>query len=425
MTKDPNQFGLDEETVDIDRKIEAVESGSTDGDLLDLAGALHPRQKVSLIRHLITRLPSHELEVLQKIIKDEEDERAQVERQGISEQLKTPVHRIKVKKDYSFRKFGLIHPQQYFISISAKYKIHGDIYLGVLFFVESGYALDYVPSKLGAIQFNSETSIFRLESSEGRQYKIVRLIMLTPPPSDYDVIKIKPETYKQVPCFLHVEILDDNLQIMEREQYQFPNCMFRREAFDRDYWDIVTPIKLSGVSSPDSASAASQNNSQVSGFSQTVSPSSIRVIHQPKPKMQLNPTTFIVVNQAKISLMTNYLRQLAVLSQKAFPGSPWRLILRDLNYKLLHSSKKLIVEVRVNDREVLSGEMPLNVLSGWCRDLGVEISQNASSTRYTERDREIARNLMIEFSAAISDSQTFLEKFFHSIKGVQIRRKQP
>ncbi|MEP0914344.1 hypothetical protein NDI45_25900 [Leptolyngbya sp. GB1-A1] len=423
MNKDPNQFGLEKETAKLDRKTEVTESGSgsTDGDLLDLAGSLHPRQKVSLIRHLITRLPSHELEVLQKIIKNEENERAQVEQQGVS-QIKTPVHRIKVKKDYSFRELDLPYPQQYFISISAKYKIHGDIYLGVLFFVESGYALDYVPSKLGTIQFNPETSIFRLESSESHQHKIIRLIMLTPPPPDYDVMKIKPEIYKQVPCFLHVEILDDNLQIVEREQYQFPACMFLREVFDRDYWDVVTPIHLSGVTShSDSASAASQDNSRSSGFSQTVPPRSLRVICQ--PKMQPNSPTFIIVNQAKISLMTSFLRQLAVLSQKAFPHSPWRFNLRDLNYRLLHSSKKIIVEVRVNDREVLIGEMPLNILSDWCRDLGVQISQNANSTRYTERDKEIARNLMIEFSASISDPLTFLEKFFYSIKSVQFKRK--
>lgn len=403
--------------MDLDQSTAAKESELSDNSLLDLTGSLHPRQKVSLIRHLITQLPSYELEPLKKFIKEEENERDQIEQQGgMPSKLKIPVHRIKVKKDYSFRKFGLTCPQQYYISISAKYKVHGDIYMGVLFFVEAGYVLDYVSSRLGALQFNPETSVFRLESSRSSQYMIVRLVMLTPPPPDYDVMKIRPVIYNQIPSFLHVEILDDNLQIVEREQYQFPACMFRSGVFDRDYWDQVTVVKAASAAS---APKTAQKDSQVSGFSQSVPPK-IRDIRQ--PKMQPN-STFIIVNQAKTSLMTSYLRQLAVLSQKALPDSPWQLNLSNLNYKLLHSSQRTIVEIRVNTQEVLPGKMPLNVLSEWCRDLGVQISQNASSTRYSERDKEIGRNLMIEFSAEVTDPLTFLEKFFRSIKGVQLRRK--
>lgn len=434
MTQDPDQSNfVAEPTAEVDHQpSEAIDRDVDTTHLIDLAGALHPRQKISLIKRLITQLPSLELEVLQKLIESEEKNRIEREEGILPDPGDRPLHRIKIKKDYNFKKQGFPFPQQYFVSIAQKYRVHNDIYLGVLFFIKRGYPLNYVISKQGVVQFDPKTSLFRLESSIDRgKVKFVRLVMLIPPPPDYNVMKIRSGNLERIPCFLHVEILDNSFQIVDREQYQFPSCMYRREALDRDYWDIVSVVEETEIAQNpalDSDPLTSSSNSEASSSSRLNIPASKtkpvrlpRVISQ--PQMQPDSTAFIIVNKAKTSLMTSYLRQLSVLSQKAFGSSSWKLNLKNLNYRLLHSSENLIVEIRVNDQEVLiGGDVPLNVLSDWCRNLGVEVSQNASSTRYSEREREIARNLMIEFSAPIVDSLAFLEKFFYSIKGVQIKR---
>jgi hypothetical protein len=391
-------------------------------DLLDLSGRLHPRQKVSLIKSWITQLPSRELEALQKMIANEEQDRLKREGEAISPST-VRGHRLKIKKDYGFRRLELTLPQQYFVSIGQRYKIHNDIYLGVLFFVREGYTLNYVVSKQGAIQFNPQTNVFRLESTIDRRQKFVRLLLLTPPPPEYDVKQIEPATYMQVPCFLHVEILNASLEVVERERYQFPACMFRQDAFDRDYWNIVTVISPENVpgGSPGTNLDLSVAASATTAALTTALANNPRVILHSK----MSPTAFTITNKAKVSLLTSFLRHLVSLSQKAFPEAPWSLDLHDLNYRLLHSSKKLIVEIKVNSQEVILGETALSVLSEWCRSLGVEVSQNVYRTHYSDRDKTVARNLMLEFSATVTDPMVFLHKFFFSVKGVQFKPQPP
>lgn len=193
---------------------------------------LHPDLRDRLFHQLLTHLETDQIQALVELGLQELGDRRR------RTALSTPQTHLLLKKDYSYRERGLQEPTQYYVYLRRR-KPKLDRYIGALFYIPQGCTLSYSQDDNGRILFHSPRCFQLRDSRNPAVIKIVRLIALEPPSSEYTFDKQQNDTPNII---LHLEYLEPAThQLLSHEEYPFPLCMYEKGTLDRYRWE-VSPV---------------------------------------------------------------------------------------------------------------------------------------------------------------------------------------
>ena len=425
-------------------------------DLADLEGIfdhvsqLKAKAKVALIRRLLTQL---EVDQIQTVLEFGLREIGDRHRRGIASENHNT--RLLLKKDYSYQERGLNEPTQYYVYLRRR-KPKLDRYIGTLFYVPQGCALDYFMDVEGRMVFRPPHNIFQLrDSTNPAVNQVVRLLSLEPPPPNYTFDKQQNDTPN---IHLHLEYLDPKTyQPIAKQVYPFPSCMHEGGRLDRYRWD-VTPVELPADVSvrnevidrlsileplpTNSLLATPQTRTDLSDpVLQSVTTTFVDEFNQATtvtqpPWSEMQPTfnqpepavvktsrrvlelpasrwlTFSLSNSRDSDAILKRMRLWAAWSEKAMPQSRWELVQEGTTYTLMNAHFKRRILRFSSDRASIAFENSLPVLVRWFHDLGLAVSQAQNQRQYSAAQLQLAHSLFVDMSLPQTDPIVVLRKLF-------------
>lgn len=415
-------------------------------ELLAQAMQLQPKDKVTLVRKLVSQLGTDHIQAILEFGLREIGER---HRQGPTAASTEHNTRLLLKKDYSYQTRGLIEPEQYYVYLRRR-KPKLDRYIGTLFYIPQGCALSYFVDAAGRIIFNPPHNVFQLRDSQNPSHvQIVRLICLEPPPPDYTFTKQQNDTPA---IHLHLEYLDPKTyQLLTQQTYPFPLCMYEGEPLDRYRWQVSTVtlspemtvprqhLVQSSVAEPFPAITSTLPSAPNSSLSDPPLEGGIPVLTadvaqpvvpvlpepetaQPARRVLELPTTksltFNLSDRAHADAILKRMRLWVAWSEKAMPGARWEVVQDSDIYILMNARFKRRILKFSPEQATITLEHPLPVLMKWFHDLSLAVSQSPSQKPYSAAQLKLAHTLFVDMSLPQSDPLVVLQQLF----GVEFSR---
>jgi hypothetical protein len=403
--------------------------------LVDDTAQLSSKDKVALIRQLITQLEPNSIQAIVEFgLKEIANRHAPV-----SPEIEHNTCLL-LKKDYSYRARGLSEPTQYFVYLRRR-KPKLDRYVGALFHVPQGCTLSYFLDAEERLIFNPSHNVFELRDSKNPGVvQVVRLICLEPPPPDYTFAKQQND----VPDIqLHLEYLHpQTYQPLSKQTYPFPKCMHEGGSLDRYRWD-VTAITLSpelsvspwnalpaSVIEPlpavDSAPPKFDLDTPLLDDPESVASQSLEApIAAELPRrvleIQPKPLTFYLANSSDADAILKRMRLWVAWSEKAMPQARWEVIQDARGYTLMNARFQRRILQFLPDRGSIVFEHSLPVLMKWFHDLSLAVSQSQNRRQYSATQLKLAHTLFVEMSLPQTDPAIVLKKLF----GVELSKTPP
>ncbi|WAL59652.1 hypothetical protein [Thermocoleostomius sinensis] len=420
-------------------------------DMLAQVNQLKSNAKLALIYELISELETEQIQSLLEFAQREITERQRLLSPSLPPSDRKT--RLLLKKDYSYQNRGLSEPNQYYVYLRRR-KPKLDRYIGTLFYIPQGCTLSYFPDAEGRVLFNPPHNTFQLKDANNPDLiRLVRLIGLEPPPSDYTFTKQQndvPEIY------LRLEYLDPHTyQSIGEKIYPFPFCMYEGGELDRYRWDVTTVVlpsetkvetntkintniyselhqELQAIDSPSHA----RSSSCVPFSSEPCSTDSTQAIEHPssselltnnsstKDKLshessrrviQLPPTkaiTFYLTDRRDASTVLERMRLWVSWSDRAMPQSRWELVQNNSSYTLMNANFKRTILSFSIDAASMRLENSLPVLMQWFHDLALAVSQSQSQRCYSAAQLKLAHNLFVEMSLPQDNPLVVLKTLF-------------
>ena len=415
--------------------------------VLDHASQLKAKAKVALIRQLLTQLEADHIQTILEFGLREIGDR---HRRGVSSENHQT--RLLLKKDYSYQERGLNEPNQYYVYLRRR-KPKLDRYIGTLFYVPQGCALDYFLDVEGRMVFKPPHNVFQLQDSANPAVnQVVRLLCLEPPPPDYTFDKQQNDTPA---IYLQLEYLDPKThQPIAKQSYPFPACMHEGGRLDRYRWE-VTPMLLSPEASvlhapldrlsmleplttesllvapqraelshalPADAAARLDEFTQGTiaaqaawidvqatvDASEPVAVPTRRVLELPATRW----LTFYLANRRDSEAVLKRMRLWATWSEKAMPQSRWELVQDGTTYTLMNAHFKRRILKFSSEQASVAFENSLPVLVRWFHDLGLAVSQTQNQRQYTAAQLQLAHSLFVDMSLPQTEPLVVLQKLF-------------
>jgi hypothetical protein len=366
-----------------------------EADVLDQAVQLSPQSKVALIRKLITQL---EPDYIQAILDFGVREMGDRQRRGTRSAAVSHNTRLLLKKDYSYQERGLSEPTQYYVYLRRR-KPKLDRYIGTLFYVPAGCALDYFLNAEGCIVFNPPHNLFRLQDCTNPSLvQVVRLLCLQPPPADYTFTKQQNDT----PAIsLKLEYLhSDTYEVLEQQTYPFPRCMYEGGELDRYRWDVELLQLSTGL-----LVAADPQGDRPPPSER---PANRQVLELPPPQL---PTVHLS-NPKDGGAVLKRMQVWVSWSEKAMPHSRWELIQADGVYILMNARfKRPILKFSPKHAAITLADS-LSVLIKWFHDLSLAVSQAQNQKQYSAAQLKLAHSIFVDMSLPQTDPVVVLRKLF-------------
>jgi hypothetical protein len=424
---------------------------TVDQSVLDQVNHLETRDKVALVRELITQLRTDQIEAVLEFGQREIADRQRHVTTSAATEGRTTC--LLLKKDYTYQDRGLTEPMQYYVYLRRR-KPKLDRYIGTLFYVPQGCTLSYFPDAEGRIFFNPPHNVFHLKDSKNPlAAQVVRLICLEPPPPEYTFTKQQDD----VPLiYLRLEYLDvKTFQPLSEVFYPFPACMYEGGQLDRYRWEVSTvmlpsdlehPVGLvdrqpadrldlppeSQISLPPSSrmKSASVGNLHTAKPEKGTSPeknasasSQVQTkedaVHdgdttKPRRILELPPssTLFYLANPHDSAAVLERMRLWTTWSEKAMPQSRWEMVQNDTSHTLrnVNFKRKILSFSQAQFSIALENSLP--VLVKWFQALSLAVSQAQSQNQYSSAQLKLARSLFVEMSLPQDDPLMMLKKLF-------------
>ncbi|PSB28382.1 hypothetical protein [Stenomitos frigidus] len=426
--------------------------------VLDHVSQLKAKAKVALIRRLLTQLEADHIQTILEFGLREIGDR---HRRGVSSENHNT--RLLLKKDYSYQDRGLNEPTQYYVYLRRR-KPKLDRYIGTLFYVPQGCALDYFLDVEGRMVFKPPHNVFQLQDSTNPAVnQVVRLICLEPPPADYTFDKQQNDTPD---IHLQLEYLDPKThQPIAKQSYPFPACMHEGGRLDRYRWEvtplmlapdtsvlhepldrlsILEPLTTEGllVASPTRAELShllpGDAATRLDEFNQgtiatqaawvdvkpAVSPPELVTPQTTRRVLELPMTrwlTFYLSNDRDSDALLTRMRLWATWSEKAMPQSRWEMVQDGTTYTLMNAHFKRRILRFSSDQTAVAFENSLPVLVRWFHDLGLAVSQAQNQRQYSAAQLQLAHTLFVDMSLPQTDPLVVLKKLF----GIEFSKTLP
>ncbi|XGV97371.1 MAG: hypothetical protein ACAF41_32210 [Leptolyngbya sp. BL-A-14] len=434
------------------------ELANVDG-IFDRVSQLKTKAKVALVRRLLTQLEADQIQTVLEFGLREIGDR---HRRGIASESHNT--RLLLKKDYSYQERGLDEPTQYYVYLRRR-KPKLDRYIGTLFYVPQGCALDYFMDVEGRMVFRPPHNVFQLrDSTNPAVNQVVRLLSLEPPPPSYTFDKQQNDTPD---IHLYLEYLDPKTyQPIAKQAYPFPSCMHEGGRLDRYRWDvtpvelpddlpvrhevidrspILGPLPVDGLLVPPEALAGLSHPALQSGTTALIDEFKPVTIATQPPWSEIQPTfsqseptvvqpsrrvlelpasrwlNFYLSNSRDSDAVLKRMRLWAAWSEKAMPQARWELVQEGTTYTLMNAHFKRRILRFSSDRDSIAFENSLPVLVRWFHDLGLAVSQAQNQRQYSTAQLQLAHSLFVDMSLPQTDPVVVLKKLF----GVEFSKTLP